>query len=1001
MATSLKEPNAAKVDYDDKTSAYTSAGIDQAEAFANDPNNSSEVTDSDSLRDGEESGGGGWKNNVPNSAPTKTQGFTTLLKKRGGSFGLIGALLAALGFGGAALGPPTMLSNITENLFSTQDSASTSMEARLSRAFQGMIDPSSNLCRTKINCKMGKISNSGLNRLSKAGIVAEWDDGTKYNGKRTGHPTDSNGKRLGNPTKYRIAGVAEPINAANLTKYLADNPKIGYKVLGAKGLINMRFNTWAGNHISKMFKGKFGVTKSGGIADGKHGEGNDKNSRLKSKLASAIKPPNNSAAGDNIKNKLGKRMGKAGKGGIAYTVALSSCLAVKIPTIVAASIAAVHLTQMIPLVNDILLSPGSKLKSGQASPEDMDNIGSLLTESTPRASDNKRTSALDSPILLSAMGVNSKPTGLSSKFTPGYNILTSDFFKNAKNIESASDSTCNVIMSPITMYTAMAAQTAVSATGVGVIATALSVAGGFAIGKGIELIVEHWGADILADAIAGFSKIEGIEDLRGEELGDALGISAMAFFGAGNAASGLGVLSMSQVQEFAQIKDSVDAEQARFEIAALSPFDTSSKYTFLGSIVNKISNSMLANGLYDLSPKSILSTIAKAPFMYMSQNTSAKSSELLANSCGYASEFGLDSSIGGQKDPSLTPAINAAGLPCMGIVREQVSMGSDEAIQILVAEGFFDEGKEIKDNDTIQDLVSSGYIKQDTLLYDFITDCMDVSTGNYMTNSAGCILKTTYSSTAQAPCLTTVNEEGSPVEVCVDSIFSEEGDENPISTDVKLPESDRIYHAMSVFVMDYQIISSINGENEADYSASPSSTGLDLDTDALYQDSVNISCDSRTSDAGTDTGYRKKVAVNIRLCSIPELGSIKFNSRISATTANLVRDLKAAGIPFKATSGFRTMASQQALYLSWQRGTGNPAAEPGTSNHQMGLAIDMKFYNSDGVTEISNSTSKCVRVSGVCTAGDSPGYDWMVANASKYGFTQFKDEFWHWEVEAK
>jgi len=40
------------------------------------------------------------------------------------------------------------------------------------------------------------------------------------------------------------------------------------------------------------------------------------------------------------------------------------------------------------------------------------------------------------------------------------------------------------------------------------------------------------------------------------------------------------------------------------------------------------------------------------------------------------------------------------------------------------------------------------------------------------------------------------------------------------------------------------------------------------------------------------------------------------------------------------SSGFRTLAEQQALYNAYLDGTGNPAARPGTSMHEHGLAVD-------------------------------------------------------------
>ncbi len=88
---------------------------------------------------------------------------------------------------------------------------------------------------------------------------------------------------------------------------------------------------------------------------------------------------------------------------------------------------------------------------------------------------------------------------------------------------------------------------------------------------------------------------------------------------------------------------------------------------------------------------------------------------------------------------------------------------------------------------------------------------------------------------------------------------------------------------------------------------------------------------------------------------------------------------KAAGINLGATSGFRTMAEQQALYQKHLNGTGNLAARPGYSNHQNGISMDIGGIN-------SYSTK---------------AYAWMKANAANFGFVNdVKGEYWHWTYKA-
>jgi peptidoglycan hydrolase-like protein with peptidoglycan-binding domain len=82
-----------------------------------------------------------------------------------------------------------------------------------------------------------------------------------------------------------------------------------------------------------------------------------------------------------------------------------------------------------------------------------------------------------------------------------------------------------------------------------------------------------------------------------------------------------------------------------------------------------------------------------------------------------------------------------------------------------------------------------------------------------------------------------------------------------------------------------------------------------------------------------------------------------------------------AGFTFTATSGFRTMAQQKALYQKFLNGTGNKAAPPGKSKHQNGIAMDI-----GGVGSYSTRA-----------------YNWLKATASKYGFKDdVRGEYWHW-----
>lgn len=183
-------------------------------------------------------------------------------------------------------------------------------------------------------------------------------------------------------------------------------------------------------------------------------------------------------------------------------------------------------------------------------------------------------------------------------------------------------------------------------------------------------------------------------------------------------------------------------------------------------------------------------------------------------------------------------------------------------------------------------------------------------------------------------------------------------------------------------------------------------------------------CAEGTNDLGEAEGYRNKEKFKIRLCSIPGFTStgtedidsgvnlVRVNSTISEDTLTLFNDMKAAGITPKAVSSFRSNEFQTTQYGD---GSSGEVAEPGTSNHQMGYAIDFQIpdCNPGGKEDVGKNRSGCQDQppNGTCVAswdnttrtpmkraGDTM-WEWLNSNGSKYGFSQICFEAWHWEHE--
>lgn len=127
----------------------------------------------------------------------------------------------------------------------------------------------------------------------------------------------------------------------------------------------------------------------------------------------------------------------------------------------------------------------------------------------------------------------------------------------------------------------------------------------------------------------------------------------------------------------------------------------------------------------------------------------------------------------------------------------------------------------------------------------------------------------------------------------------------------------------------------------------------------------------------------------------------RVDSRIYPHLQRMFDDMRAEGIYPVVASGYRTQAEQQEIYdnkvaeyvragyseLEAKELTEKWVAMPGTSEHQLGLCVDI---NADGVHSYGNEV-----------------YDWLLKNAYKYGFikrypddktdiTGISNEPWHY-----
>jgi len=870
-------------------SAYTGAGLDQLESFANDPaNHDSSDKNQEDIKNAEEKGSAtpnsGWNTDVKGQGNTnisRIQKLVGFAKKRGAIFGIAGILGVGGIFAGGFLGPASMLISVMEGFTTSNDSSSTALERRFMKVFgyATVDDPVCAKTSKLIKCKMGRISNSALRQLEKKGVVA-FDENGPMDTSKKGYPDK-------NPKGYTFVGLIDSegkdrnVLAGDLLGYLSDNPKMASYVLGTRGAFNLKVSAWKGKYINSKFFSIYGLNKKGGIADG-----TNKGKTYKDVLAKVREKIPGLNGLDKVRlgveAKIGKHVDSAKKGGAGYTIAVASCIGVKAPGYIAAGVAAIQLAQIIPIAMDVVLSPGGALKSAGVDPsskfngDDMNAVGTLLTNQTARSGDGKMTSALDSPILQAAMGVNQNKPAVAAAVTPGFAVMTSKFVLDANKADAALAPACNTIMSPAAMYSAMAVDAAVTvAASATIVGGIVKVVAGLAIGEIAATIAVKVAGAAAEQAITDFAQNDAVTTAEGQAFGDVLGVSASSFFAAGGMSRSLPVLKTGeQLQQFAALQNENESFQRDMDIASLSPFDTSSKYTFLGSIINNMHKAALASGSYNTGIVSMLSNAARLPFMSLSSNAGATAG-FSESSCGYAADFGLDTT-----DPADTPAINLAGLPCTGLTSEQASMSTETAINLMLNEQWIDESRSIKDGATITDLLKNGYIKPNTPLSDYIETCSNPSSGDYLFNAASCTIDSSLGSAQSVtdkinaqPGLCDEDEKE-----CVGTAGT-----GTVENGVKDPRS---LAAIPVFLLDFQSIQSINGEDVNTGKASDGESKATLAQQIIDSGKVTF---TEAQDlqliqdvaAGSNDGNTFPCGVNIRVLNIIAAISTEHTVRIN------------------------------------------------------------------------------------------------------------------------
>jgi hypothetical protein len=128
--------------------------------------------------------------------------------------------------------------------------------------------------------------------------------------------------------------------------------------------------------------------------------------------------------------------------------------------------------------------------------------------------------------------------------------------------------------------------------------------------------------------------------------------------------------------------------------------------------------------------------------------------------------------------------------------------------------------------------------------------------------------------------------------------------------------------------------------------------------------------------------------------TIVSVDGIRVHSAIAPNLLALLMEARAEGVPLGGW-GHRTIEQQimlrqahcgptpEDIYLKPAVECSPPTARPGASMHERGLAVDFHL----GGASISTR--------------QSPGYQWLAANAARFGFYNLPSEPWHWSVNGQ
>ena len=650
----------------------------------------------------------GWRDNTsrdlnkPKKGKSKSGGFSAMNKlKRFGPTGAVASMLlvGAVGIGSSTSIMGSLLVSIKESIVTNIDQQQYTSSSRSNRILSRRLadNATSGSCTlVKIACRFHKPTNYQLKQLDKAGVKALDEAGEVIEkGKLIG------GKR---PAHYLIDG--EKISAKDFKKALRNNPKLRNAFRRA---YNPRWVNWVDDAAVKFLK-KIGVTKK--VADKLNTkkakkaltEATDELTKIEDKGGDKIKKEIAEEAGDFAKKEAKKT---AKKGGDAkLMMAQGICAAAKAPNVIVNINKAFRIAQYAKL-GYTFLTAADAIKKGEATPEMVNNVATILTQSYTKKDGSIKKPATDSKLMKYTMGLGT--SGSSSSYIPGVGGALATYLGvvNSEPVKVG----CDLVGST-------AAEVAVEVfdgikNGLGPVGWAWT-AGEFALegilslesvqqqlssamGGIVQTAIDTFGNWVDMKALAEYFLGDKTKGATGTDVGDITGVGLSNSMADQASYTGNAPLTVQQKVAFdEQIVQPERIALAEEDRLTHSPFDISSPNTFLGSIAIRFVPYL---------------GMASSPLAFVSAISSISTSSLfnLFNPSAYAKNIidenkcTQNSVLANEKDIAVGPACDVQ----YGVPTDYMGIEPDQVASELSASGDIDEDGKVKSNSELQDWIDT------------------------------------------------------------------------------------------------------------------------------------------------------------------------------------------------------------------------------------------------------------------------------------------------------